>query len=128
MRSVTVVCDNHHDRPAVATYSFFRLLPLGHRPLFPGLMANTVMVIDLCNECAAVLGWAELPFDPEPEADLSEPQRRLLFARFGELGFDDDARHDFLETVTGKRSMLDVRSSDVDRILEALDREAATRG
>jgi hypothetical protein len=56
---------------------------------------------------------------------LTDPQRRLLFARFNELGYSEDDRHDLLEDVTGKRSMTEITSHEVDAILNRLDLKAA---
>jgi hypothetical protein len=129
MRSVSVLCDNHHDRLAVATYRVAKS-GLGRRPLFPTLEVQPVRAVDLCAECAAILGWetkTPLPTAYADDEPVTEKQRRLLFARFGELGFDDDDRHTLLLSVTGDPSIRNLLAKDVDRVLTALDLEAGRR-
>lgn len=128
---MSIVCDNHNDRPAVATYVVMQTR-VGERFEIGDFVAG-VRHVDLCGECAAVLGWAP-PSTEEPEHELdeldvlaNEAQRRLIFACCREIGLDEDERHALLERVTGSQSTRDLLSKDVDRVVTALAEEEARR-
>lgn len=130
MKHVTVLCDNHPDREAVATYSVAKLSVLGYRPVLPNVI-TAANVYDLCEECVSLLGWSPDEREPEMEEigeeNISDGQRRLLFARCREIGITEPERHELIEAVTGQPSSRYIARKDFDRIVDALDAEASRR-